>query len=153
MYEVLKIIHILGVAILFGTGMGIAFFMLMAYRSQNTDAIAIVARHVVLADFIFTAVAVVVQPLTGALLVSLREYSYTELWLWLSLLLYVFIGLCWLPVVWLQVEMKRIAIEAMDTGTALDPAYHRYFKIWFVLGWPAFASVTALIALMVIRPV
>lgn len=152
MFEVLKIIHIIGASVIFGTGMGIAYFMLMAHRSDNISALAQTARHVVFADYIFTAVAVVVQPLTGAGLVYLRGYSYSETWIWLSLALYVFIGCCWLPVVWIQAQMKRLAIEAAESGAPLDPAYHRYFKIWFALGWPAFLSVVAIFALMVIRP-
>ncbi len=152
MYELFKIAHILGACVIFGTGMGIAYFMLMAHRTRNVDTIAITARHVVWADYIFTAVAVVVQPISGAALVFLVGYTYSDLWIWLSLALYVFIGACWLPVVWMQAQMKTMAEEAMATGKALDPKYHRYFRLWFALGWPAFFSVVAIIALMVTRP-
>jgi uncharacterized membrane protein len=152
MFEIIKILHIVGASVLFGTGMGIAYFMLMAHRSGNIPVLAQTASHVVFADIIFTAVAVVVQPLTGVALVHLRGYAFSETWIWMSLALYVFIGFCWLPVVWLQMQMKHMATSAAERGAALDPAYFRYFKIWFALGWPAFISVLAIIGLMVIRP-
>lgn len=115
--------------------------------------IAETSKRVVLADFIFTAVAVVVQPITGAVLVILVGYSWTELWIWLSLALYVFVGLCWLPVVWLQMEMGKMAEAAQVSRSELPQTYHRYFRIWFTLGWPAFLSVLVIMALMITRPV
>lgn len=152
-YEIVKIVHILGASVLFGTGLGIAFFMFMAYRSMNVAALAVTGSHVVLADFLFTAVAVIVQPITGAILVSLQGYSWMDLWVWASLALYVFVGLCWLPVVWLQIRMKDMAIETAQSGEGLDPRYHRYFRMWFILGWPAFLAVIGIFTLMVFRPV
>lgn len=152
-YEIIKIIHIIGASVLFGTGLGIAFFMFMAYRSKNVEAISITGSHVVLADFIFTAVAVMVQPITGGILVALQGYSWSDMWIWASLGLYVFIGLCWLPVVWLQMRMKDMANQAAQSGEDLDPRYHKYFRTWFILGWPAFLAVIGIFALMVIRPV
>lgn len=152
-YEIIKIVHIIGASVLFGTGLGIAFFMFMAYRSKNVEALAITGSHVVFADFIFTTVAVIVQPISGGVLVTLQGYSWSDLWVWLSLGLYVFIGLCWLPVVWLQMRMRDMARQSAQSGQSLDPRYHRYFRMWFILGWPAFLAVIGIFALMVIRPV
>ena len=149
---VLKLAHILGAAVLFGTGLGIAFFMLMAHRTGNAVVIAATARTVVIADFVFTATAVIAQPLTGAALIHVIGYSWAEPWIAVSLALYVFTGVCWLPVVWIQARMRRIAEDAARLSAPLPPAYFRLFRIWFVLGWPAFLSVIAIFAVMIWKP-
>jgi uncharacterized membrane protein len=151
-YFALKTIHILGAAVLFGTGLGIAFFMWMAHRSGDAAHIARTARTVVIADAVFTATAVIVQPLSGAGLVHVIGYAWSERWIAASLALYVLTGLCWLPVVWIQARMRRLAQAAARDGTALPAAYHRLFAVWFWLGWPAFLSVMAIFALMVWKP-
>jgi uncharacterized membrane protein len=148
----LKLAHILGAAVLFGTGAGIAFFMWMAHRTGRADAVAEVARVVVIADTVFTATAVVLQPVTGAALAWLIGYSLFDSWIVLSLGLYVLVGLCWLPVVWIQIRLRDLARKAAVVGAPLPPAYHRLFRIWFILGWPAFAGVVAIFALMIWKP-
>jgi uncharacterized membrane protein len=148
----LKVVHILSASVLFGTGLGIAFFMVWAHRSRDAATVAAVSKIVVTADFLFTATAVVVQPVTGALLASAQGWSLTEPWLLATYALYAFTGACWLPVVWLQVRMARLAADAARAGEALPPAYHRLYRVWFALGWPAFAAVIAIFVLMVSRP-
>ncbi len=148
----LKFVHVLGVAVLFGTGLGIAFFMWMAHRSGDVAAIAHTARTVVIADAVFTATAVLVQPLTGALLVMLHGYPWSQMWIVLSLGLYVVAGLCWLPVVWVQIRLRKISAETARRGDPLPASYHRLFRIWFVLGWPAFLAVLAILWLMIAKP-
>jgi len=148
----LKLAHILGATVLFGTGLGIAFFMLMAHRTRRPEIIAHTARTVVIADVIFTATAVIAQPLTGAALIQVTGYSWHESWVIVSLALYVFTGVCWLPVVWIQARLRRIAENAARCDAVLPPEYHRLFGIWFVLGWPAFLSVVAIFAVMVWKP-
>ncbi len=148
----LKLVHVLSGAILFGTGMGIAFFMVWAHRSRSAQTVAAVSGIVVTADFLFTATAVVVQPLTGAALALLSGWSLLEPWLLVTYALYAFTGLCWLPVVAIQIRMARLAREAASTGAPLPPAYHRLYRIWFALGWPAFAAVIAIYVLMLSRP-
>ncbi|MNU40702.1 hypothetical protein D3C71_294240 [compost metagenome] len=152
-YLILKIVHILSGAVLFGTGAGIAFFMLRAHATKDPRTIASVGRIVVLADFVFTASAVVVQPISGLALIHLQGYSLTEPWLMAAYALYVLIGACWLPVVWFQWRMVKLAEGAAAAGTPLPPAYHRLFRAWFILGWPAFAGVIGIYALMVGKPV
>ena len=49
--------------------------------------------------------------------------------------LYLVTGACWVPVVWLQVRMHRLAETALAAGTALPDRYHRYARCWFWLGW------------------
>lgn len=152
LYLLLKFVHILGSAVLFGTGLGIAFFMVMAHRTSDPAAIASVARIVVVADALFTATAVVVQPLTGWAMAALAGYSISQLWIKAALLLYVFVGLCWLPVVWIQWRMRDLAAAAAREHTALPGRYYAYYKVWFALGWPAFAGVLVIFALMIWKP-
>lgn len=152
-YFLLKFLHVIGAAVLLGTGAGIAFFMLLAHLSGNVAVIAGVARIVVVADFLFTATAVVAQPLTGFLLVWYLGYGLGEDWIVLSILLYLFTGAFWLPVVWMQIEIRRLAREAAEANTPLPERYHRLFWLWFAFGFPAFAAVLAIFWLMIVRPV
>lgn len=152
LYFALKLVHILGAAVLFGTGLGIAFFLYMAHRTRDAAAIAQTARVVVLADVIFTATAVVVQPISGAAIAWYAGYSLLEPWILLSLVLYVLVGACWLPVVAIQMQLRDLAISAARDHTSLPERYHRLFRIWFWLGWPAFGGVIAIYALMIWKP-
>jgi len=145
-------LHIVGAAVLFGTGAGIAFFMLLAHRSRDAALVAHVAGTVVIADFLFTATAVLLQPVTGGALAWLRGWSFGEGWLLLSLGLYAVAGLFWLPVVRIQIAMRDLAREAAHEGAPLPPAYHRLFRRWFWSGWPAFAAVLAIYWLMIAKP-
>ena len=151
-YFILKYLHIVGAAVLLGTGSGIAFFMLVAQIQGNVAVIAGVARIVVLADFVFTATAVVVQPVTGLLLVWNVGYAITEGWIMWSLVLYVVTGLFWLPVVWMQMRLRDLAIAAAESGQPLPDAYYRIFVWWCAFGVPAFAAVAIIIWLMIARP-
>lgn len=153
MYELLKIIHILSGAVLFGTGAGIAFFMVRAHMTKNAATIASVGSIVVLADFLFTASAVVVQPISGLGLIHLQGYDLLEPWLVAAYALYVLVGVCWLPVVWIQMELAKLAKASVASGEPLPERYHRLFKTWFILGWPAFAGVIGIYWLMVAKPV
>ena len=152
LYVMLKIIHILSGAVLFGTGAGIAFFMLRAHATRDAKTVADVGKIVVLADFVFTATAVVIQPLSSLGLIHLQGWSLSSSWLLAAYGLYVLIGVCWLPVVWIQYRMMRLAEQAAGQGEPLPGAYHRLFRWWFALGWPAFAGVLAIYWLMVAKP-
>jgi len=151
-YFLLKIFHLLGACILFGTGLGIAFFMWMANRSAEVAAIAATARTVVIADTVFTAVAVVAQPLTGTALANVMGVSLWSPWIVASLALYLMIGACWLPVVVIQIRMRDLAVAALDAGKPLPAQYNRLSRAWFILGWPAFAGVIAIFGLMIVKP-
>jgi uncharacterized membrane protein len=151
-YLVLRFLHIIGAAVLLGTGAGIAFFMLMAHLSRDALLIAGVARIVVVADFVFTATAVVLQPITGALLANMAGYPILDGWIGLSIVLYVVTGAFWLPVVRIQRRMRDLAAAAGRAGAPLPPEYHRYFRIWFAFGFPAFASVLGIFWLMTAKP-
>jgi uncharacterized membrane protein len=149
---VLQYLHVIGAAVLLGTGAGIAFFMLRAHLTRDVFVIAGVARIVVTADFVFTATAVVVQPVTGYLLARFLGYPLFDGWVALSLILYGVTGAFWIPVVLMQIRMRNIAEAAVREGTVLPPAYHRLFWAWFAFGFPAFAAVLAILWLMTSRP-
>lgn len=151
-YFVLKYLHIIGASVLLGTGAGIAFFMLVAHRTGDPSVIAGVARIVVIADYLFTATAVVAQPVTGIALAWHMGYSLWDHWIALSILLYLVTGAFWLPVVWIQSQMRHEAETARDKGAALSQRYNRLFSIWFAFGFPAFAAVLAIFWLMIHRP-
>ena len=151
-YVLLKLAHIIGAAVLLGTGAGIAFFMLLAHRTGDARTVAAVARMVVIADFVFTATAVVLQPVTGLLLARNVGYALNEGWIVLSILLYLLTGALWLPVVWMQARMRKLASEAADVGGPLPPEYHRLFRTWFWFGFPAFGAVLTIFWLMIARP-
>jgi uncharacterized membrane protein len=152
LYFALKYLHIMGAAVLIGTGAGIAFFMLAAHLDSKPVVIAGVARIVVIADFIFTATAVVVQPITGVLLALQTGYSLREGWIVWSIVLYIFIGALWLPVVWMQMRLRDLAAEAAAKGKPLPDGYHRIFWNWCAFGVPAFVAIAIILWLMVAKP-
>ena len=151
-FLLLKVLHVIGAAVLFGTGAGIAFFMLMAHRTGDPRIIAHTARVVVIADAVFTATTVVLQPLTGAGLARMAGYPLLRGWVLTSLVLYVAVGVFWLPVVWMQLRMRDLAADAAATNTSLPPAYFQLWRLWFAFGFPAFAAVIVIIWLMVTKP-
>jgi uncharacterized membrane protein len=152
LYFALKYLHIMGAAVLIGTGAGIAFFMLAAHLDGKPVVIAGVARIVVIADFIFTATAVIVQPITGVLLALQGGYPFSEGWIIWSIVLYIFVGALWLPVVWMQMRLRDLASEAVASGKPLPDEYHRIFWHWCAFGVPAFAAIAVILWLMVAKP-
>ncbi len=151
-YLWLKWAHIVSSTVLFGMGAGIAFFFARAHRTNDARVIAAVGREVVIADAIFTASAVILQPATGLAMALLAGFPLSLPWLSWSILLYVLIGCCWIPVVWLQLRMRNLADRAARDATALPPAYFRYYRWWSGLGWPAFICVLVVFYLMVAKP-
>ena len=152
-YLILKWAHILSSVLLVGTGFGSAFYLFCIHRTRSTEAIAEVARLVVRADFWFTAPAVIIQPLTGYALISISGYPLTQEWLLWSYGLYVLAGLCWLPVVWLQLRMKNMAVLAAITHSTLPAQYWQYARCWERLGYPAFLAMLGVYWLMVFKPI
>jgi uncharacterized membrane protein len=152
LYLWLKWAHIVSSTVLFGMGAGIAFFFLRAQRTGDVRVIAAVGREVVIADAIFTASAVILQPLTGFAMAVLAGYPLSIGWLRWSIVLYVLIGAWWLPVVGLQIRMRNLAIRAAEEGTSLPATYFRCYRWWFALGWPAFIGVLIVFYLMVAKP-
>lgn len=151
-YEFLLFLHIIGACVLLGTGAGIAFFMVISNQSQNPVLIAHTASIVVLADTVFTATAVIARPITGYLLARELGWPVLKGWVLASLILYVLIGLFWLPVVWIQIKLRALAQTAAKANHPLPERYHQLYRIWFVLGFPAFAAVLGIVWLMITKP-
>jgi uncharacterized membrane protein len=151
-YLVLKAIHIVSAAVLFGTGLGIAFFKWITDRTENVTAIRAVSEKVVLADWLFTLPAIIVQALTGFALAGLMGYPLSHGWLAWSIVLFILAGACWVPVVWLQIRMRSLARTFERQGLPVPAAYRAYARVWFWLGVPAFAAVALVFWLMVAKP-
>jgi uncharacterized membrane protein len=151
-YVVVKWIHILSSTVLFGTGIGSAYYMLVASRNRDPRIAHFVVSRVVIADWIFTATAAVLQPLSGAYLVYLGGYSVTSRWIVGSVVLFLVAGACWLPVVWMQIRMREMARQAAEAGRPLPDSYGRLFRLWVALGLPAFAALVVVFYLMVAKP-
>jgi uncharacterized membrane protein len=151
-YLILKFLHVLGAIVILGTGSGIAFFMLMAHLGRDAAFVARTAAVVVKADLLFTATAVIAQPVTGYLLLRETGIPLTEGWVVAALCLYAVAGVFWLPVVWIQARMRDLAAAAAAGGAPLPPAYHRLFRVWFAFGFPGFGSVLAIVWLMIAKP-
>ena len=151
-FLIFKFLHVIGAVVLLGTGAGIAFFMLMAHRTGDAAFIAGTASTVVVADAVFTLTAIIVQPVTGYLLMHEAEFSFSETWIWGSLLLYFVAGAFWVPVVWMQVRMRDLAAAAAKSDGKLPDAYRRLFRIWFLFGFPGFGAVLAIVWLMIAKP-
>lgn len=150
-YLTVKWLHILSSTLLFGTGLGSAFYMFFTNRTRNVAAIAIVTRKVVVADFLFTTPTAIIQPLTGFWLVHLAGVPVSAPWVMWSVVLYVIAGACWLPVVWLQIQMANMAEGAAAANTAIPPRYWRFHAIWVALGVPAFIAFIGIFYLMVVK--
>ena len=151
-YIVVKWVHILSSTILFGTGIGSAFYLFMANREKNIAGIYFAAVHVVIADWLFTAPAIIIQFATGMWLLHLTGYSLSDGWVRWGIALYIFVGICWLPVVWMQIKMRDMAKAALDTGATLPPSYWRLDRWWMIAGSLAFPAVVVIFYLMVAKP-
>lgn len=152
-YLIIKTIHIISSTILFGTGLGIAFFMFRSLFTNNIHEKFYAARNTVLADFLFTLPAVILQPTSGTLLVMLGGYEWTDFWILWTFALYLVAGLCWIPVVFIQIKLKNLVREALENSAPLPVQYNTLLKLWFILGWPAFLSLITIFFLMVFKPI
>jgi uncharacterized membrane protein len=152
LYFFVKYLHVLGAIVILGTGTGIAFFMLMAHRSRDPAFIARTAAAVVTADMLFTLSAVLLQPLTGGILMALSAATLAERWLMMSLGLYAVAGLFWIPVIFMQIEMRNLARSAVAQQQPLPPRYFALFRRWFVFGIPGFGAVMLILWLMIAKP-
>lgn len=151
LYLLLKTLHILSSTLLFGTGLGSAYYAWRAWKSAQVATIATTFRHLVSADWLFTTPTAVIQPLSGLAMVHLGGWPLSQSWLLVTLILYGMAGLCWLPVVWLQIRMQRIAEDAAARNAPLPALYWRMARAWFWLGVPAFVAMVLVVALMVFK--
>ena len=151
-YFLIKTLHIISATILFGTGLGIAFFMFRSWFTDDLHEKLFALRTTVLADYLFTAPAAVLQPATGAWLIWSGGFRWTEGWLVATYILYAMAAACWLPVVWIQVRLRDLAREAVLRDAPMPPRFDRLYRVWFACGFPAFAAVLAIVWLMLTRP-
>jgi uncharacterized membrane protein len=151
-YMVLKWLHVLSSTLLFGTGLGSAYYMFFASRTRDARTVANVVRYVVLADWMFTTTTIVFQPLSGWRMAHLAGLPLTTPWILWSIVLYLLAGVCWLPVVWIQIRMRRMAQDAAASGGPLPDAYFGWLRIWVMLGIPAFIALVVVFWLMVAKP-
>ncbi len=152
LYSVIKALHILSATVLFGVGLGTAFFMFRSRYAADLKSKYDTARSTVRADYLFIAPAAIVQPLTGAALIVMTNRDGFELWLVVTYGLYLLTGFCWLPVVWIQIRLRAMLLVSLETGDALPERYDRLTRLWFVLGWPAFSALIVVFYLMVAKP-
>ena len=151
-YFIIKTIHILSSVLLVGTGFGSAFYLFFVNRSNSLAAQAVVARLVVRADWWFTTPTVIIQPISGFALVYLAGFPLNSFWILGALLMYVVAGVCWLPVVWLQIQMEKMLRHSVQTDTPLPKKYWVYAQRWELLGYPAFVAMLVVFYLMVAKP-
>lgn len=151
-YFWLKWAHVLSATLLFGTGLGSAFYKWMTDRSGDVRAIRVVNERVVLADWLFTTPTVILQPLTGIAMAHLAGFPLAEGWIGSAFLLYAVAGFCWLPVVWLQIRMRELSRQADDQGLSLPQEYWQLARWWFWLGVPAFSAMLMVYWLMIFKP-
>ncbi len=152
-YLLVKVLHILSSTLLFGTGLGSAYYKWMADRTGDLRTIAKTNANVVIADWLFTTPTVIIQPVSGLWLLDLMGVSIAQPWVVLALVLYLIAGICWIPVVWLQIRMRDLATEALRHRVGLGDDYHRCARLWFWLGIPAFSAMVVIYFLMVFKPV
>ncbi|WP_020408379.1 DUF2269 family protein [Hahella ganghwensis] len=152
-YLLVKTLHILSATVLFGTGLGIAFFMFRSMWSKDIQQKLYAVQSTVLADYLFTLPAVVVQPVSGAWLVWYLGFDWMSPWLMMTYALYALAGAYWIPVVWIQIQLRKLVEESARTGEQLPVRYHRLFRLWVLLGWPAFTSLVIIFYLMVAKSV
>jgi uncharacterized membrane protein len=151
-YVIVKWLHILSSTLLFGTGLGSAFYMFFASRTRDARVVAVVVRYVVIADWAFTTPTIILQPLTGFYLVRIAGFPLTSKWIAASIALYFLAGACWLPVVWMQMQMRDMAQQAASSGAELPARYRRLLRWWVALGMVAFLALVAVFYLMVAKP-
>lgn len=151
-YLAVKLLHIVASTLLFGTGIGSAFYLLTAVVSRQPAYVARITRWVVRADWIFTATTAVAQPITGAWMLRKAGWPLDAAWVTWSIALYVVAMACWIPVVWLQMRMRDLAGGADRASQPLPAAFWTCFRWWFALGVPALFAFLAIFWLMVAKP-
>lgn len=149
----IKTLHILGSTVIFGTGIGIAFFMFRSFFAANIHEKLYAAKNTVLADYLFTFPAAILQPCSGIALILMAGFDWRADWLLASYILYIIAGLCWIPVIWIQIQLKNMCKASYENGTELPKRYYTLFKLWFLLGWPAFLGLVVVFYLMVAKPI
>ena len=153
MFQALLVLHILAAVVFVGNIITAAFWKTRADRSGNLETIAITARSLLQADYIFTAPGLVVLLATGIWMVGLKDWArFQEPWLGGSFVLLIITGIIWLAVLLpQQCRMVRLAQEGADAG-ALSPDYLKAGRIWSMFGGVATLLPVLILFLMVFKP-
>jgi uncharacterized membrane protein len=151
-YLVVKWVHVVSSTLLFGTGLGSAFYMFFVSLTRDPRVVAPVVRYVVIADWLFTTPTAILQPASGLYLVYLAGFPLTTPWILWSIVLFLVAGAAWLPVVWMQIRMREMAARAVRDNAPLPAQYWSYLRVWVALGVVAFASLVVVFYLMVVKP-
>jgi uncharacterized membrane protein len=152
-YLVLKLIHVLSSTLLLGTGLGVAVLLFASYKEGHVDFLRTTANHVMIADWLIVAPAVVVQLVTGIWLTSYLGIPFGSAWFVAVLGLFFFAGACWLPMAWIQFQLSHLAVR--DHEERVDDAAHSrdrgLMSIWACCAVLAFGALFALFWLMVFK--
>jgi uncharacterized membrane protein len=149
----IKFVHMLSVAVMFGTWLGIAAFMVLAHHSHNTSVVALTSQFVVRIELVVMIAAVVLQPASGvplAYVIGLDPLG--EFWLVASIAGYGFVVLCWLAAVVIEFRVRRVTREAALSNVPLPAAYKTLFRVWAMLAVPILSGMVGLFALMIWQP-
>ena len=147
----IRLLHIVSSALMFGVGIGAFWFMLTAARSGSPAAIAVTTRNAVRAEWFIAAPVALIQPTTGYLLMLQLGYSLHTSWFAAVATLYIFAGMCWVYLVKAELQMRDVA-GAYSAATVLPAEFGPLFRRWTWLALGAFAGVLAIFCLMVFRP-
>lgn len=150
---IVKFVHVLAAAAMYGTWLGAACFMAMALRSANPSVAALVAQFSVRIELFVVAPALALQPIAGFPLAwAIGLSPLNEFWIVVSLVLYVAVVVLWIVALRIEIRVRDIAREAALERKPLSAAYPRLVRIWLALAGIIFVSFTALMLLMVWQP-
>lgn len=153
--ELIRLIHVVSSALMFGVGIGAFWFMLAALRSADIALIAATTRNAVRAEWFIAAPVAVVQPTTGYLLMLHLDYSLHSRWFLALATFYILAGMCWVYLVKAELKMRHLANVALASpraATPLPPQFHALSRRWRRLALGSFAGVLTIFWLMVFRP-
>jgi uncharacterized membrane protein len=149
----IKFVHVLAAAVMYGGWIGVACFMVMAYRAANPSVVALVAQFVVRIELFVIAPALAFQPISGFPLAwAIGLTPLNEFWIDVSLTLYGVVVAAWFVALRIEIRLREIARESALDRKPLADAYPGLFRIWFLLAAVIFVAMTALILLMVWQP-
>lgn len=146
-YQTLKLIHIISATIMFGTGLGSAFYLFYTYKFSKFSTVKEILNIVIIADYIFTTPSVILQLATGLWLSHYMKLISTN-WFLIALLFSLLVYALWIRAVFLQLKMKK----TLENAKEYNVQFHQQMKGWFFLGIPAFFGSLFLFYLMVFKP-
>src|SRR5580700_3416911 len=142
----LKFVHMVTMAVMFGTWLGISLFMLFAHRMGHTSVVALISVFVVRAELSVMAVAVLLQPLIGVPLALAVGSSMSAYWLEVSVAIYAAVVLVWMGGLLIEMRIRRLSRDAAVAKVPLPPSYRRLFWVWSVLTVVGLGGMIAIMA-------